>query len=74
MGAGVGVVVFEDDPDVDVFLVVRPGPVFGCHVVDDEFGGQVFGDFGADGVDDFLECFRIGGHGLPASWHVVGVR
>ena len=35
-----GVVVFEDDPDVDVVLVVRAGPVLGPHVVDDEFRGQ----------------------------------
>ena len=74
MWVQLGVVVFEDDPDADVFLVVRPGQVFRCDVIDDEFGGQVFGDFGADGVYDFLEWVRIGGHWCSCLRHVVGVR
>ena len=35
-----GVAVFEDDPDVDVVLVVRAGQAFCLYVVDDEFGGR----------------------------------
>ena len=48
-----GVVVFEDDLDVDVVLVVRAGPVFGRHIIDDELMGQVLGEFGSDDAGDF---------------------
>ena len=50
-----GVVVFEDDPDVDVVLVVGSGPVLRDHVIDDELMGQVFGEFRSYDAGDFLQ-------------------